>query len=206
MVAISAFLANSSSGASLALENQGGTQSPHLTSLTKSAPISAVNRFETAMTHAGSVTAQPVGAQSSPGAPTSPAITRVQDGPDRIGNTYSGVGNTNNLPRQFAANQTLQRERALRGLELSRPSVSTPGNVDAADSRGDAILDGLSHLRSTFDSHTSRINDISTGVMKGEGQLLAIQVEIIKYSLLIDVTSKLTGKSTQTFDTLMKGQ
>jgi hypothetical protein len=31
-------------------------------------------------------------------------------------------------------------------------------------------------------------------------------MEMVNYSLLVDTTSKLTGKSTQSFDSLMKGQ
>jgi type III secretion system YscI/HrpB-like protein len=36
--------------------------------------------------------------------------------------------------------------------------------------------------------------------------LLAVQMEVVNFSMLVDVTSKLTGKSTQAFDTLLKGQ
>ena len=36
--------------------------------------------------------------------------------------------------------------------------------------------------------------------------LLAVQMETVNYSVLVDVTSKLTGKSTQAFESLLKGQ
>jgi type III secretion system YscI/HrpB-like protein len=36
--------------------------------------------------------------------------------------------------------------------------------------------------------------------------LMSMQMEVVNYTLMVDVTSKLTGKSTQSFDTLMKGQ
>jgi hypothetical protein len=75
-----------------------------------------------------------------------------------------------------------------------------------ADNRGGMILDGLTRLRSTFNDQSGRINSLSSTGSYGTEQLIGLQIEIVKYSLLMDVTSKLIGKSTQAFDTLMKGQ
>ncbi|MBU2534441.1 MAG: type III secretion system inner rod subunit SctI [Alphaproteobacteria bacterium] len=89
------------------------------------------------------------------------------------------------------------RGDALRTLELDR--VAAP-----LSSTGDAILGGLSRLREAFDIQQSRLGqmaDASTG-----SELIAVQLEVVQYSMLVDVTSKLTGKATQSFDTLMKGQ
>ena len=36
--------------------------------------------------------------------------------------------------------------------------------------------------------------------------LLAMQMEVAQYTILVDVSSKLTGKAAQSLDTLMKGQ
>ncbi|MEP3665288.1 MAG: EscI/YscI/HrpB family type III secretion system inner rod protein, partial [Roseibium sp.] len=100
----------------------------------------------------------------------------------------------------------VEKNRALRGLDLEKSVQGTEAASSVHDSRGDTILDGLSRLRSTFDDQTARLGNISSQSMSGTEMLIATQVEVVKYSLLMDVTSKLTGKSTQTFDTLMKGQ
>jgi type III secretion system YscI/HrpB-like protein len=89
------------------------------------------------------------------------------------------------------------RGDALRTLELDR----VPAPLSAT---GDAILGGLSRLREAFDAQQNRLGqlaDASTG-----SELIAVQLEVVQYSMLVDVTSKLTGKATQSFDTLMKGQ
>ncbi len=78
--------------------------------------------------------------------------------------------------------------------------------VASQERHGDMILDGLSYLRDTFDRQTERVGGITSMPISGTEKLIATQVEIVKFTLLMDVTSKLTGKSTQTFDTLMKGQ
>lgn len=83
---------------------------------------------------------------------------------------------------------------------------SVPGHRIGPDTRGDTILNGLSQLRSAFDSHADRLTALSSSDATSTEQLIAVQVELAKFSLLIDVTSKLAGKSAQAFDTLMKGQ
>ncbi|EAV41320.1 hypothetical protein SIAM614_00979 [Stappia aggregata IAM 12614] len=92
----------------------------------------------------------------------------------------------------------------------ARASASEVGFVPRADgvedNKGDIILDGLSWLRGAFDAQADKVAETSTASVSGTERLLETQMEIVKYSLLMDVTSKLVGKSTQTFDTLMKGQ
>lgn len=104
----------------------------------------------------------------------------------------------------------LANERALRGENVVDAVRNTGENGTVVDisrnQEGDMILDGLSALRDIFDSQTAAVANISSGSLSGTEQLIATQLEIVKFSLLMDVTSKLTGKSTQTFDTLMKGQ
>jgi type III secretion system YscI/HrpB-like protein len=92
------------------------------------------------------------------------------------------------------------RERARRTLELDGPKAAV------APSDGDTILGGLSKLRGTFDARHARINEILSSKSVDTNTLLAMQMEVAQYSLLVDVSSKLTGKSTQSLDTLMKGQ
>jgi len=92
------------------------------------------------------------------------------------------------------------RERARRALELD--GVKEP----VKPSGGDLILDGLQKLRGVFDARHARVNGVMDGASIDVSTMLAMQVEVVNYTLLVDVTSKLTGKSTQSFDTLMKGQ
>ncbi|MBG6146030.1 hypothetical protein IWQ51_004176 [Labrenzia sp. EL_142] len=88
-------------------------------------------------------------------------------------------------------------------LQIGEPSATS--RVER-DNRGEAILDGLSSLRSAFDAQAARVSEIATGPASISEKLVQTQVEIVRYSLLMDVSSKLTGKSTQAFDTLLKGQ
>ncbi|KZM47400.1 EscI/YscI/HrpB family type III secretion system inner rod protein [Labrenzia sp. OB1] len=109
-----------------------------------------------------------------------------------------------------AAALARENERALRGENVvdSVRNKGTNGEVgDISRSQdGDLILSGLSALRDVFDKQTAAVNDATSSSLGGTEKLIATQMEIVKFSLLMDVTSKLTGKSTQTFDTLMKGQ
>jgi type III secretion system YscI/HrpB-like protein len=93
------------------------------------------------------------------------------------------------------------RTRALRGLDLSNDVATADQNTT-----GQGILDGLSRLRGVFDNQEAAITGISDTSLSNSTQLINLQLEVVKYSMLMDVTSKLTGKATQSFDTLMKGQ
>lgn len=92
------------------------------------------------------------------------------------------------------------RERARRALELDSPSRTE------APTGGDMILNGIQKLRTTFDERQARVAEIMESKELDASTLLSMQVEMVNYTMLIDITSKLTGKSTQSFDTLMKGQ
>ncbi|MEM8796788.1 MAG: hypothetical protein AAGE61_14570 [Pseudomonadota bacterium] len=94
-----------------------------------------------------------------------------------------------------------EKSRALRGLDLDQKASEVP-----AVETGDTILDGLSRLRGVFDNQETAITSIADQPITSGNQLIGLQLEVVKYSMLMDVTSKLTGKSTQAFDTLMKGQ
>src|SRR5262245_56921251 len=88
------------------------------------------------------------------------------------------------------------QERATRALQLDPPK--TPA--------GDTILDGLQKLRGVFDAQQGRINSVMSQPVTDVNTLMAMQMEIANFSLMVDVTSKLTGKSTQTLEVLLKGQ
>ncbi|MEL6681605.1 MAG: type III secretion system inner rod subunit SctI [Pseudomonadota bacterium] len=93
-------------------------------------------------------------------------------------------------------------------------TIGTPvqdAPVVEAPTTGQGIIDGLSRLRGVFDAQEQAITGISPADVAGtrltnSSELINLQLEVVKYSMLMDVTSKLAGKSTQTFDTLMKGQ
>ena len=87
-------------------------------------------------------------------------------------------------------------DRAVAGLNLDPRTETT----------GQSILSGLERLRGVFDTQYSALNGNVTGVQMDVGQMMALQAEVVKYSVLVDVTSKLAGKSTQAMDSLMKGQ
>lgn len=204
MVAISTFLTNTAGGTSLTPGQHGDAPISRPSGLSPTSPNSSLGRFDTAMQQAGSVVAQPAAA---PGIKAPQGVARSDENPAAFGETYGTARSPNSLqPTYGSDSQTLERQRALRGLDLEQAPVSASNAAKATDSRGDLILDGISNLRNEFDAQTGRLNDAAANWTSKEGQLFAVQVEIIKYSLLLDVTSKLTGKSTQTFDTLMKGQ
>lgn len=94
-------------------------------------------------------------------------------------------------------NAPAERERVRRSLELD----TTRSTGD-----GDTILQGLQKLRGTFENRHARINEIMNTGAVDTNALLAMQMEVAQYTLLVDVSSKLTGKTTQSLDTLMKGQ
>ncbi|MGQ3211778.1 MAG: type III secretion system inner rod subunit SctI [Shinella sp.] len=71
---------------------------------------------------------------------------------------------------------------------------------------GDMILDGLQKLRGVFDARESRVAELMNRSTVDAGTLMAVQMEVANFTLLVDISSKLTGKSTQALDTLMKGQ
>jgi hypothetical protein len=88
--------------------------------------------------------------------------------------------------------------RARRSLDLDAQNANP--------ATGDAILNGLQKLRGAFDGGLARVNEAIAAPTIDVQTLLAVQMEMVNYSLLVDTTSKLTGKSTQSFDSLMKGQ
>jgi type III secretion system YscI/HrpB-like protein len=92
-------------------------------------------------------------------------------------------------------------ERARRVLQLDAPQAA-----DSKQNGGDMILDGLQRLRGVFDAQQARISSVMSEPAVDFQTLMKVQMEVVHYSLLVDVTSKMTGKSTQAFDTLLKGQ
>lgn len=90
--------------------------------------------------------------------------------------------------------------RAVQGLELD-------GQADDTGGTGTAILEGLGKLRGLFDSQLDGVaqGSIVTNPYDSVG-MMQLQAQLVEFSLVVDVTSKLAGKSTQALDSLMKGQ
>lgn len=166
----------------------------------------APHRFAAAMERA---TTPPVGAippaaitpnasvHASPPASQVPHVTqpvRVAANPPATA-TDATVSSTSPAASADAA------DRARRALQLD---PATP--VQKTPESGDRILDGLSKLRSVFDNQQLKLNTMLQQPVGDTQQLMALQVEVVNFSLLVDVSSKLTGKSTQALETLMKGQ
>lgn len=95
---------------------------------------------------------------------------------------------------------------------LARHQVAMPDDnlVVAANQPGqqpgDVLLNGLERLRSAFDQQENAVVERIAPAVVDVDAMIGAQLEVAKYSLLIDVTSKMTGKLSQTLDTLMKGQ
>lgn len=91
--------------------------------------------------------------------------------------------------------------RAAQGLDLA-PSDA----VRTDPNSGEAILSGLERLREVFDNRFSGLGERIEGARMDVNDMMALQAEVVQYSVLVDVSSKLAGKSTQAMDSLMKGQ
>jgi type III secretion system YscI/HrpB-like protein len=92
------------------------------------------------------------------------------------------------------------QERARRGLNLD------PAHAAQKPAHGETILNGLQNMRGVFGAQQARINNIMSTPAADTNTLMAMQMEVTKFSVLVDVTSKLVGKSTQAFESLLKGQ
>lgn len=89
------------------------------------------------------------------------------------------------------------RERVRRSLGLEGAPTPTAG---------DTILGGLTKLRSVFDARQTHLNDIMSSSAANTQVMFDMQMEMAQYTVMVDVSSKLTGKASSTLDTLMKGQ
>ena len=91
-------------------------------------------------------------------------------------------------------------DRARQGLGLDGAPAATP------PSAGDMILEGMQQLRGVFDAREARISQLMSTQSVSANSMMAMQMEVANFTLLVDISSKLTGKVTQSVDTLMKGQ
>ncbi|MFT0891991.1 type III secretion system inner rod subunit SctI [Pseudochelatococcus sp. G4_1912] len=90
--------------------------------------------------------------------------------------------------------------RARRALALDG------ANATQAPSSGDTILGGMQKIRGFFDVREHNISDVVHSNLVDQQTMLNMQREMVQYTMLLDITSKLTGKAAQVVDQLMKGQ
>jgi type III secretion system YscI/HrpB-like protein len=124
----------------------------------------------------------------------------VTDAVPPVGNTpLTAVRNADAVDGATAPDPQSAADRAARGLDLDPVARADEGP-------GTTILSGLERLRGVFDSQITSVHQESTGATMDVVTMMNIQAEVVQYSVLVDVTSKLAGKSTQALDSLMKGQ
>lgn len=106
------------------------------------------------------------------------------------------------------AASTVQPADATNAQTRARRALDLDGASQAADAKGqgDVILQGLQKLRGVFDRREATVSDLMSRSAVDARTMMAMQMEVANFTLMVDVASKLTGKSTQAFDTLMKGQ
>lgn len=173
----------------------------------------SVLRFEQSMARADAPEAQPV-AFFAPEGVNGPHAVDATPRPESFFLAQATPAdavqaNRGNGPQPIAPTDpnTVDRIGAFRGADMP---VREAAAVEAPTT-GQGIIDGLSRLRGVFDAQENAITGIAPADTAGTrltntSELINLQLEVVKYSMLMDVTSKLAGKSTQTFDTLMKGQ
>jgi len=121
------------------------------------------------------------------------------------------------MPKMVVTHAVVEVERWLQGKDeraaiIGQYATDVTDHVAADGSNSVAItadihdLDGLQKLRANFDQRHAKVSEMMKSNVVDASTLLAMQVEVVNYTMMIDLTSKLTGKSTQSFDTLMKGQ
>ena len=93
--------------------------------------------------------------------------------------------------------------RARQALQLG--GVPAPASTPTQGS-GDVVLSGLQKLRGAFDGELSKLSNVTTGNFTSSEGLFKVQAEFANFSMLMEVSSKLAGKGTQAFESLLKGQ
>ena len=110
-----------------------------------------------------------------------------------------GPASNTNVTNVSETNGVDAESRARQGLDLEGAAkIEGKGG-------GDMILDGIQRMRHVFDVREAHIGELMKGKVTDANSLMAMQMEVVNFTLLVDVSSKLTGKATQSFDTLMKG-
>lgn len=153
-----------------------------------------------------------VTAAATPLAPAAPVASadRVQlfeNAMQRQGGAAAAVAPTPSVAAQPPVAATGQADAA-GALDRARQGLGLQGapGVVPPPAGGDMILEGMQKLRGVFDKSEGRVSEVMKSAGTDAGSLMQMQLELTNFTLLVDLSSKLTGKTTQVFDTLMKGQ
>ena len=157
----------------------------------------SVARFEDAMRAAQGGDVTPVQGVQVAQVQSTGTITDVLPPQDAV--PLTGVRPGGAADGATASDPRSAADRAARGLDLEPAAAVQEGP-------GTTILSGLERLRGVFDSQISSVHEQSTGAAMDVVTMMNIQAEVVQYSVLVDISSKLAGKSTQALDSLMKGQ
>lgn len=128
------------------------------------------------------------------------ALSRQSDAPGTAETLVAQVQPTPVAAPTEVAPDTNADTRARQALGLDGVPEANPANA------GDMILQGIQQLRGVFDVREAHIAELMNTDTISANQLMAMQMEVTNFTLLVDISSKLTGKATQALDTLMKGQ
>ncbi|WP_284262729.1 EscI/YscI/HrpB family type III secretion system inner rod protein [Roseicyclus amphidinii] len=170
------------------------------TALTPQGTLStpSLRAFEDAMT-AATQGLQPAGGAALPG-------------PDPIQVAQAATGTLTDAPNPLvplppsAATGSASADTGT-GTQGDRAAAALGLESNRAETPGDAILSGLEQLRGVFDRSLGNVSSIAEGnAVMSIGQMVELQAQVTQFSLLVDVSSKLAGKSTQAMDSLMRGQ
>ncbi|MFC0217405.1 hypothetical protein ACFFJ7_03240 [Pseudochelatococcus lubricantis] len=114
----------------------------------------------------------------------------------------NGVDPAPEQPPIVAGGPAVVTVPATAGEQGRTPDPETTSSITS----GDSILNGLKKMRGIFDEQQGRIASVAQENLSVPNALAAMQIEVAKYSMLLDMSSKLTGKASQAIDQLMKGQ
>lgn len=188
-------------GALSAGEAAGGSSLP---------AVSRVESFTRALQDAMNSMVSP-GENASEISATVATRARMVGATDRAGHPSSGdrQGQTVASIDQDIVDRPLYDAFAAGGNARAATGVSLGGGaagvVEGPGSGTDFVREGLSQARGVTDARIAAVKARAEGAMEGADALIAAQYELVRFSLFMDVTSKLVGKATQTVDTLMKG-
>ncbi len=143
----------------------------------------------------------------------------------------AGTGPVFPAERVTALSEAMDDARAradlVRPVAFEAPvrAVTAPGGASSVDSRrdtiraldlapnaapgvnpGDTILSGLKKLQGEFSDRQSALVRDLDAPSTSTNALLKLQMDMVQYTLMIDLASKITGKMTQAVDSLTKGQ
>lgn len=205
MTPIASFLANA--GLQNATSDiQSGSPSHQGAGIPGAQPVGSLEKFNNAMYQAENSNAVVALNQPAPPVADLRGPFSLQSNIQQVDQPSTASATVKTYADMDAEALAAENERATQGVQFGKHVPAADEGNSVAGHQGSLVFDGLSSLRHAFDGQIGRVNDISAQSINGTEKMIATQMEMTRFSLLVDVTSKLTGKSTQVLDTLLKGQ